>query len=128
MNRLMVFLDAIRDHLDLHDLPPAGLVTVSTWSEPIAVQLDVTDLSAVAAGLLRWVSSLDDVAASLWRPRSSARVHLIVDGRTPCGVPVKVYGAVPFDPNTFPDLPVGDTQPMPVHLLRSWTTPGEVAA
>ncbi|MEV6895919.1 hypothetical protein [Amycolatopsis sp. NPDC051372] len=128
MNRLMVFLDAVRDHLDLHHLPPVASVTVTAWSDPLVVQLDVTDLSGVAAGLLRWVSTLDEVAATIWRPRSSGRVHLVINGRTPCGVPVQVYGGVRFDEVTFPDLPEGVRQDMPVFVLRGWADAGEVAA
>ncbi|WP_370934897.1 hypothetical protein [Amycolatopsis sp. cg13] len=128
MNRLMIFLDAIRDHLDLYQLPPVASLDVTAWSRPITVQLDAEGLSEVARALRVWAHTLDDVTANLWRVRDGVSVHLSITGRTPCGIPVRVYGAVPFDPSTFPDLPAGDTQEMPVSLLRDWTLPGEVAA
>ncbi|RJQ84355.1 hypothetical protein [Amycolatopsis panacis] len=128
MNSLMVFLDAIRDHLDLHQLPPVSSLDVSAWSRPISVQLDVNGLPKVARALLVWANTLDDVTASLWRIRGGDSVHLSITGRTPCGIPVRVYGAVPFDARTFPDLPAGAKQAMPVYLLRDWTAPGEVAS
>ncbi|KDN19466.1 hypothetical protein [Amycolatopsis rifamycinica] len=128
MNRLMVFLDTIRDHLDLHQLPPVATLTVRTWSDPLTVQLDAHRLSDVAGALLTWANTLDDVAASLWRTSDGDSVHLSITGRTPCGIPVHVYSGVHFDPAVFPDLPAGARQDMPVFQLRQWTRPGEVAA
>ncbi|MFI5607564.1 hypothetical protein [Amycolatopsis sp. NPDC051903] len=128
MNQLMVFLDAIRDHLDLHQLPPVASLDVTAWSRPITVQLDVDGLSDVARALLVWANTLDDVTATLWRVQQGVSVHLSIIGRTPCGIPVRVFGAVPFDPSTFPDLPAGAKQPMAVYMLRDWMAPGEVAA
>ncbi|OXM59956.1 hypothetical protein [Amycolatopsis vastitatis] len=128
MNRLMVFLDAIRDHLDSHHLPPAASVDVNAWSSPITVQLDVDGLPEVARALLVWSQTLEDVSARLWRLCDSKWVHISITGRTPCGIPVQVFGVVRFEPSTFPDLPAGAKQDMPVYLLRCWTTPGEVAA
>ncbi|MFI5583757.1 hypothetical protein ACIA5G_01880 [Amycolatopsis sp. NPDC051758] len=128
MNRLMVFLDTIRDHLDLHQLPPVATVTVRTWSDPLTVQLDAHRLPDVAGALLTWANTLDGVAAQLWRTRDGRSVHLSVTGRTPCGIPVLVYGGVSHDPAMFPDLPAGERQDMPVFQLRQWSRPGEVAA
>ncbi|MGW4485422.1 hypothetical protein ACWEOE_16485 [Amycolatopsis sp. NPDC004368] len=128
MNQLMVFLDAIRDHLDLHQLPPVASLDVTAWSRPITVQLDVDGLPEVARALLVWAETLDDVTATLWRTSEGRWVHLSVAGRTPCGVPVRVYGVVPFEPSAFPDLPADAKQPMQVSLLRDWMRPGEVAA
>ncbi|WP_409185145.1 hypothetical protein F9C11_13155 [Amycolatopsis sp. VS8301801F10] len=128
MNRLMIFLDAIRDHLDLYQLPPVASLDVSAWSRPITVQLDVDGLAAVARALLTWANTLDDVTATLWRVAAGGWVHVGIVGRTPCGIPVRVYGAVMFDPSVFPDLPAGDKQPMPVHVLRGWVSRGEAVA
>ena len=128
MNRLMVFLDTIRDHLDLHQLPPVATLTVRTWSDPLTVQLDAHQLTDVAGALLTWANTLDGVAASLWRTPDGHSVHLSVNGRTPCGIPVHVYSGVHFDPVVFPDLPAGVRQDMPVFQLRQWIRPGEVAA
>jgi hypothetical protein len=128
VNQLMVFLDAIRDHLDMHQLPAVCTVNVRTRSCPVAVQLDVDGLPEVAGALLRWANTLDAVTASLWRIPDGTRVHLTVNGRTPCGVPIVVYSSVHFDPEVFPDLPAGQRQDMPVFQLRQWTRPGEVAA
>jgi hypothetical protein len=128
VNRLMVFLDTIRDHLDLHQLPPVAALTVRTWSDPLTVQLDTHRLPDVAGALLTWANTLDDVSASLWRVHDGDSVHLSVGGRTPCGVPVHVYSGVAYDSATFPDLPAGQRQDMPVFQLRQWTRPGEVAA
>ena len=128
MNRLMVFLDAIRDYLDSFALPPASSVRVGVGADPITVQLDSRRLEDVARGLLAWADSLEDVKTSLWRPEGGASVHLELSGRTPCGIPIVVYGGVWFDEATFPDLPSGMRQDMPVFLLRQWNTPGEVAA
>ncbi|WP_410638064.1 hypothetical protein [Amycolatopsis sp. lyj-346] len=129
MNRLMVFLDTIRDHLDLHQLPPVATLTVRTWSDPLTVQLDAHRLPDVAWALLTWANTLDDVSASLWRTSDGGSVHLSVNGRTSCGIPVQVYsGGVAYDPAVFPDLPAGQRQDMPVFQLRQWSRPGEVAA
>ncbi|MET7993352.1 hypothetical protein ABZU76_20885 [Amycolatopsis sp. NPDC005232] len=128
MNQLMTFLDAIRDHLDLHQLPPVASLDVTAWSRPITVQLDVDGLVEVAGALLVWANTLDDVTATLWRMPHGDLVHLSIIGRTPCGIPVRVYGGVPFGAELFPDLPAGAKQSMPVYLLRGWAAPGEVAA
>ncbi|MEV0071532.1 hypothetical protein [Amycolatopsis sp. NPDC050768] len=128
MNRLMIFLDAIRDHLDSHQLPPAASVDVNAWSSPITVQLDVDGLPEVSRALLVWAQTLEDVSARLWRLVDGRWVHLSISGRTPCGIPVVVFGVVRFEPSTFSDLPVGAKQDMPVFLLRGWSSPGEVAA
>ncbi|SFQ63615.1 hypothetical protein [Amycolatopsis rubida] len=128
MNRLMVFLDAIRDHLDSHALPPACSVEVTPESGPVRVQLDTCDLPGVARGLSVWASTLDGSRASLRRTGDGKRVLVSLTGRTPCGVPVRVYGGVPFDPAAFPDLPLRTDQDMPVWLLRQWARAGgEVA-
>jgi hypothetical protein len=127
-NPLTTFLDAIRDHLDLHVLPAAVAVDVSTGLRPVVVQLEADDLPGVAAGLLRWAGTLDDVSASLWRVPGGESVHLSVTGRMPCGTPVYVYGGVRFAETVFPDLPAGIRQDMPLFVLRGWTTLGEVAA
>ncbi|VVJ15556.1 Uncharacterised protein [Amycolatopsis camponoti] len=128
MNRLMIFLDAIRDHLDSYQLPPAASVDVNAWSSPITVQLDVDGLPEVSRALLVWTQTLEDVSARLWRLVDGRWVHLSISGRTPCGIPVVVFGVVRFEPSTFPDLPAGAKQDMPVYLLRGWSSPGEVAA
>ncbi|MFE0027689.1 hypothetical protein [Amycolatopsis sp. NPDC059021] len=128
MNKVMVFLDAIRDHLDLHQLPPVASVKVTSMSDPIAVQLDVDGLADVARALLVWANTLEVVTASLWRVPSGERVHLHVAGRTPCGVPVEIYSGVAFSEDVFPDLPAGARQDMPVFVLRGWADGGEVAA
>jgi len=75
-----------------------------------------------------WTQTLEDVSARLWRLVNGRWVHLSITGRTPCGIPVLVFGVVRFSPSTFPDLPAGAKQDMPVYLLRGWSTPGKVAA
>ncbi|MCG3756321.1 hypothetical protein [Amycolatopsis sp. Poz14] len=128
MNRLMVFLDAIRDHLDSHALPPACSVEVTTWAAPVTVALDTDTVPGVVAGLATWAATLDGARVSLWRTPDGARVQLELTGRTPCGIPVRVYGGVPFDPSTFPDLLPETDQDLPVWLLREWARAGEAAA
>lgn len=129
MNTTMVFLDAIRDHLDLHAFGPVASVSVTSGSDPIWVQLGAArDLSEVASALVTWVGTLDEVSAQVWRTPAGSSVHLIVKGRMPCGVPVHVYGAVGFCEDVFPDLPAGSRQDMPVFVLRQWARSGEVAA
>lgn len=128
MNRLMVYLDTIRDHLDLHQLPPVASLRVGVRSNPVSVQLDVDGLAEVSRALLVWAGSLDEVRASIWRAPESGSVHLDVHGRTPCGVPVEVYGCVEFDADVFPDLPAQVRQDLPLFVLHQWDTTGEVAA
>jgi hypothetical protein len=129
MNTTMVFLDAIRDHLDLHVFGPVSSVMVTSDSRPVAVQLGTArDLSGVASALVTWAGTLDDVSAEIWRTPPGSSVHLIVNGRMPCGVPVHVYGGVDFSEDVFPDLPAGSRQDMPVFVLRQWSRSGEVAA
>ncbi|WP_336159135.1 hypothetical protein [Amycolatopsis sp. VC5-11] len=128
MNQLMVFLDAIRDHLDSYALPPACSVEVTAWSSPVTVALDTDTLPGVVSGLATWSTTLDGARVSLWRTPGGTRVRLALTGRTPCGIPVYVWGYVPFDPATFPDLPLQTDQEMPVWLLRQWARAGEEAA
>ncbi|WP_329051998.1 hypothetical protein OG738_06315 [Amycolatopsis sp. NBC_01488] len=129
MNTTMVFLDAIRDHLDLHAFGPVASVLVTSDSGPVTVQLDVVrEVPQVASALVTWAGTLDEVSAQVWRTPAGTSVHLIVNGRMPCGIPVRVYGAVDFSEDVFPDLPVGSHQEMPVFVLRQWTRSGEVAA
>jgi len=128
MNRVMVLLDAIRDHLDLHNLPRVVSVGVRDGADPITVQLAGSHLPDVARDLLAWAGSLDGVTASIWRVPSGNSVHVDIQGRTPCGLPVVVYSGVPFSEDLFPDLPAGARQEMPVFVLRGWAKPEEVAA
>ncbi|WP_410639357.1 hypothetical protein [Amycolatopsis sp. lyj-346] len=129
MNTTMVFLDAIRDHLDLHGFGPVASVLVTSDSAPVTVQLGAPrELPEVASALMTWAGTLDDVSAQVWRTPTTKSVHLIVNGRMPCGVPVHVYGAVDFSEDVFPDLPAGVRQDMPVFVLRQWSRLGEVAA
>jgi hypothetical protein len=130
MNTLMVFLDAIRDHLDLHQLPPVASLNIGGRpSRPVTVQLGARGgLAEVAGGLLAWVGTLDGVTASIWRVPDGGSVHLSINGRMPCGVPVDVYSGVPFDETVFPDLPADTRQDMPVFVLHSWARPEGVAA
>ncbi|MFF0148603.1 hypothetical protein ATK36_6336 [Amycolatopsis sulphurea] len=130
MNTLMVFLDAIRDHLDLHYLPDVASLDIGGRpGRPVVVQLGTRgDLAALAGGLLRWAATLDEVTASIWRVSDGGSVHLSISGRMPCGVPVDVYGGVLFEEAAFPDLPAGARQDMPVFVLHSWARPEGVAA
>ncbi|HEV7980850.1 hypothetical protein [Amycolatopsis sp.] len=128
MNPLMTFLDTIRDHLDLYDLPPVAAVDVTTGYKPVTVMLEAFDLPAVASGLLAWADTLDQVTASLWRVSDRPSVHLSITGRMASGVPVRVWSAVAFSEAIFPDLPSGSRQEMPVFVLRVWADLGEVAA
>ena len=128
MNRVLVYLDAIRDHLDSYAFPPVASVRVGFGPDPVSVQLDTDGLTDVARSLIVWADSLENVTASIWRVSHGGSVHLEIQGRTPCGIPVAVYGGVQFDDATFPDLPAGMRQEMPVFVLRQWSTAGEVAA
>jgi len=130
MNTLMVFLDAIRDHLDLHHLPEVASLSIGERSgRPVVVQLGTRgDLVALAGGLLSWTATLDEVTASIWRVPAGGSVHLTITGRMPCGVPVDVYGGTPFDATVFPDLPAGARQDLPVFVLHTWARSEGVAA
>ncbi|MBK1785230.1 hypothetical protein [Prauserella cavernicola] len=120
MNELIVFLDAIRAHLVRHNLPGAIGVRVTTWREPVKVQLDGWDLTEVAGQLCSWAASLDGSTAELHRLADGSRVLVTVVGRLPCGAPVHVYGAVRYTRTALPDLPVAVTQEVPVWVLRGW--------
>jgi hypothetical protein len=78
--------------------------------------------------LLAWVDTVDAVSASVWRVPGGGSVHLSITGRIVCGVPVRMFGGVPFRDKVFPDLPAAANQDMPVFVLRGWAEPGEVAA
>jgi hypothetical protein len=108
--------------------PAGGDADRADLVRPLTVQLAAHRLPDVAGALLTWANTLDDVAAQLWRTRDGRSVHLSVTGRTPCGIPVLVYGGVSHDSAMFPDLPAGARQDMPVLQLRQWSRPGEVAA
>ncbi|MEU3625521.1 hypothetical protein BS329_06430 [Amycolatopsis coloradensis] len=128
MNRVLVYFDAISDHLDSYAFPPVASVRVGFGPDPVSVQLDTDGLTDVARSLVAWADSLENVTAAIWRVPHGGSVHLEIQGRAPCGIPVTVYGGVQFDEATFPDLPAGMRQEMPVFVLRQWSTAGEVAA
>jgi hypothetical protein len=130
VNTFMIYLDAIRDHLDLHQLPETASLTIGGRPDhPVQIQLGTGgELVELAGGLLSWGATLDGVTASIWRVPDGGSVHLSIQGRMPCGVPVDVYGGTPFDETAFPDLPAGVRQDMPVFVLRGWARPEGVAA
>jgi hypothetical protein len=82
----------------LHDcpLPEPALVSLEPTVNRITIQAGGTQnpLDHLAE-LLLWAYALEQVTAEWWHTRHG-HLHLTVHGRTPTGVALKVYGAIPF--------------------------------
>ncbi|WP_020670424.1 hypothetical protein [Amycolatopsis nigrescens] len=127
---LMPYLDALREHLKRHDLPAPVGVQVTTWKEPVAVELHEVTVAEVARALLAWSSTLAGATLTVWRPPNGLSVYLTIVGRLPGGIPVHVWGSVSytFNRKLFPDLPADTEQDASVAMLRHWVRAGEGAA
>jgi hypothetical protein len=116
-------LGVIRDHLAVAE--PAGqicsvdVVITSLFGEVVTVQLSQEELAGLALALLNWAHGLSEPRVTVWRVPGGDSVHLAVAGRL-VEETVKVYGCVPYDPDTFADLQPGGRQGVALGVLRDW--------
>ncbi|WP_216205493.1 hypothetical protein [Amycolatopsis aidingensis] len=115
------FLDAIRAHLDRHNLPGPYSVRVSADDDrPVEVHLS-PGRGQLAEALLAWATTLDHPHVELRRYTTAGDGVLVtVCGRMPSGFPIEVWGGIAYDPAVFPTLTTGETQHAPLSLLRQW--------
>ncbi|PPK64460.1 hypothetical protein V5P93_007090 [Actinokineospora auranticolor] len=121
MTALIEALTVVAKHLDAH--PRLDAVLVSTYAlgdADTSVQLTGGPLPAVANALLTWAATLTDTTATAWRPPASDSVHLDLTGTLPAGDPIRIYGAVGYDPTRFLDLEPGGKQSVGLSTLRAW--------
>ncbi|MFB9305990.1 hypothetical protein [Kibdelosporangium philippinense] len=119
------------EHLDGFDLADPVMITAAPCTAgPMAtVQLSGESLCGLAAEILAWADTLDNVTASAWRPSipdADQQVFLELRGRLTDDTPVKVFGGV-FDGPGMPLTP-GDRVGLSWGLLREWATPTVVVA
>lgn len=132
MNRTVTdLLDAIRAHLAEFELPElwAVEVTASTSGPGVSAQLVSDEAPVIAAALLAWADTLDEVTAEAWRVSDGRSVHLSVTGRLSGGTAVRVYGGVWFPAcGLGAALSPGERTPVLLGALRSVASLAEVAA
>ncbi|MGH3916730.1 MAG: hypothetical protein ACRDTC_25445 [Pseudonocardiaceae bacterium] len=127
MSAAVDLLDAIRAHLVEFELPPPCSVRVCVYGPEVSAQLASRDAPELAVGLLAWVDTLTEPTARAWRVPSGDSVHLSITGQLPTGVPVHVYGGVPFTPHGLgSDLEPDGRAPVLLVSLRHLATLGEV--
>lgn len=125
MNTLTDHLDAILDHLAVHQLPRAASISVRAYDDfAVVVQLDSGRLAHLAGDLLTWAATLEDCAFSAWRVPAGHNVHVDLSGRLASGTGVKVYGGITFDPAVFPDMEPNGRQSVGLSVLRVWASTG----
>jgi hypothetical protein len=104
MNTSRVLL-SVAEHLGEFELDDPVQVTVRARDEGPSgtVQLPGRSLPLLAAELLAWADTLDNVSATAWRPhwRDDQQLHLEVRGNLTDNTPVKVFGGL----INGPDIP-----------------------
>lgn len=125
--------ELVTGHMTGQALPePASLLIVNGLDGyEVRVQVHTGGLAETAAVLLRWATSLTAVGVRAWRA-NEVGVHLEVDTTLTdeCGaVKLTIYGGVPFNPATFPDVAVGERQAVSLGQLITWAAdrPGVAA-
>ena len=129
MTTLIDLLDCLRAHLVEFELPALWSVnlTASSAGPSVSVQLACHQPPEIAAGLLAWADTLDEVIAEAWRVPGGDCVHLSVIGRLTGGAVVRAYGGVPFtDHGLGADLTPDTSTTVSLAALRAMATPGEV--
>jgi hypothetical protein len=122
-------LDALRTHLDEFDVPAPWSVHLTTYAggAQVSLQLATHHLPEIARGLLAWADTLTETTAEAWRVPRGDSLHLSVTGRLSEGIPVQVYGSLPFTPRGIgADLAPGASTTVSWAFLRERATPGEM--
>lgn len=94
--RLATLTEAWRALLHEYRLPEPAVVSLEPTVNRITIQAGSgQDPLDHLAELLLWAYALEQVSAEWWHTRHGS-LHVTVHGRTPTGVALKVYGAIPF--------------------------------
>jgi hypothetical protein len=130
MNTSRVLL-SVAEHLGEFELDDPVQVTVRARDEGPSgtVQLPGRSLPQLAAELLAWADTLDNVSATAWRPHwpDDQQLHLEVRGNLTDNTPVKVFGGLINGPD-IPGLGFGQRIELSWALLRGWATLAEAVA
>jgi hypothetical protein len=124
-------LVSVAEHLGGFELDePVTVIAAACPVGPLAaIQLSGELLPTLAAALLTWADTLDNVTATAWRPTcpDDDLVQLEVRGRLTDNTPVKVYGGL-LDGPSLAGLAPGGRQTLSFGLLREWATFAEAVA
>jgi hypothetical protein len=130
MNTICV-LRSVAEHLGEFELNEPAQVTVrARYEEPSGtVQLPVRSLPLLAAELLAWADTLDNVSATAWRPHwpDDQQLHLEVRGHLTDNTPIEVFGGLINGPD-IPGLGAGQRIDLSWALLRGWASVAEAVA
>lgn len=121
-------LGSIREHMTTHEIDAVidSVRADACDGGSIAVHLTHNDLPAVAAGLLAWADTINNIVAAAWRIRYGDNVHLRITGQLPDSTWIEIYGAVTYTETTFgADLQPGGQQSLGLAVLRSWAAGDE---
>lgn len=106
--QLATILTALRDHLADPGIPPVVTLAIHPgYRVSLQTRCGGRQPTDIADDLLRWSDSLTGVTVEACRTPTGDRVHIIVRGTIPGGVPVEVYGAIGHTPGG----PGGDLAP-----------------
>jgi hypothetical protein len=128
MNTIHV-LRSVAEHLGEFELNEPAQVTVrARYEEPNGtIQLPGRSLPLLAAELLAWADTLDNVSATALRPHwlDDQRLHLEVRGHLTDNTPIEVFGGLINGPD-IPGLGSGQRVELSWALLRGWAAMAEV--
>jgi hypothetical protein len=130
MNTILV-LRSVAEHLGEFELNEPAQVTVrARYEEPSGtVQLPGRSLPLLAAELLAWADTLDNVSATAWRPHwpDDQRLHLEVRGHLTDSMPIEVFGGLTNGPD-IPGMGSGQRVELSWAVLRGWAAMAEAVA
>ena len=121
-------LTSVAEHLGGFELNEPVQVTVRPGTGG-TVQLPGRSLPLLAAELLAWADTLDNVTANVWRPHwpDDEQLHLEIRGNLTDHTPVKVFGGLLHGPD-IPGLSYGRRIALSWALLRGWASVVEEVA
>jgi hypothetical protein len=124
-------LSALAEHLNGFELndPVHVAVRAGAVGPHATIQLSGESLALLAAELLAWADTLDNVTVTAWRPCSpdDDQLHLEVRGRLTDETPVKVFGGL-LGPPRLPLLAGGEDTAIAWALMREWADLAEAVA
>ncbi|MCE7011513.1 hypothetical protein LWC34_53180 [Kibdelosporangium philippinense] len=116
-------LTSVAEHLGGFELNEPVQVTVQALrcGPSATVQLPGRSLPELAAELLAWADTLDNVTATVWRPHwpDDEQLHLEIRGDLTDNTTVKVFGGL-FNGPDVPGLGYGRRIELSWSRLRSW--------
>ncbi|MCE7008268.1 hypothetical protein LWC34_36455 [Kibdelosporangium philippinense] len=124
-------LTSVAEHLGGFELNEPVQVTVRALrgGPSGTVQLAGGSLPELAAELLAWADTLDNVTATVWRPHwpDDEQLHLEIRGELTDNTQVKVFGGL-FNGPDVPGLGYGCRIELSWAWLRAWASLGEEVA